>query len=235
MEIINNITRDKITLVICDYISKLKFDGFSNICSFVDKKMKNNKKVIVNNINIDFYELNVEEVINNFLLRYNLKGRNFINKVLNLSTLSVDYLTKDPYLLKDSEKFKLLISLALCLNPSILVIENLSCFLDNKSCREIMNILKKLKREYDKTIVIIDNDIDYFYTVCDDVLVINNNKIITCGKKNVLYDKYDLLKKNKIPIPTYIEFIKYVKNNKHVDVLVRDDVKDIMKDIYRCL
>ena len=68
-----------------------------------------------------------------------------------------------------------------------------------------------------------------------NVLIINNSEVIISGKKNLLFDNYSLLKRKKIPIPVHIEFIKYVKDNTDADMLIRDDVKDIMKDIYRSL
>lgn len=235
MEITNNIVLGKINMIISDYNSTLEFSNCINIKDYINNTVDNKKNVIIDDINLSFYELTVEEVINNFLTKYNLKGKKNLDKVLKLSTLPVYYLKKDPYFLNNSEKFKLLMTLVLALNPKTIIIENMSCFLDNKSRNDIIFVLKKLKREFGKTIVIIDNDIDYFYTICDNILVIHENKLLLEGKKTILYDKYNMLKRKKIPIPICLEFIKYIKDNKNADILVRDDVKDIMKDIYRCL
>ena len=235
MEIMDKIVQDKITMIISDYNTNLEFSDSHNIYEFIEKKVVKKNIVVIDNIKIDFYELSVLDVINKFLTKYNVRGKKFVDKVLKLSTLPVDYLNKDPFLLKESEKFKLLLALVLALNPKVIIIKNISCFSDNKSRDEVMFTLKKLKREYDKTIVIVDNDIDYFYTVSDNVLIIDNSEVIISGKKNLLFDNYSLLKRKKIPIPVHIEFIKYVKDNTDADMLIRDDVKDIMKDIYRSL
>lgn len=231
----DKIVQDKITMIVSDYNTNLEFSDSHNIYEFIEKKVVKKNIVVIDNIKIDFYELSVLDVINKFLTKYNVRGKKFVDKVLKLSTLPVDYLNKDPFLLKESEKFKLLLALVLALNPKVIIIKNISCFLDNKSRDEVMFTLKKLKREYDKTIVIVDNDIDYFYTVSDNVLIIDNSEVIISGKKNLLFDNYSLLKRKKIPIPVHIEFIKYVKDNTDADMLIRDDVKDIMKDIYRSL
>ena len=231
----DKIVQDKITMIISDYNTNLEFSDSHNIYEFIEKKVVKKNIVVIDNIKIDFYELSVLDVINKFLTKYNVRGKKFVDKVLKLSTLPVDYLNKDPFLLKESEKFKLLLALVLALNPKVIIIKNISCFFVIKLIDEVMFTLKKLKREYDKTIVIVDNDIDYFYTVSDNVLIINNSEVIISGKKNLLFDNYSLLKRKKIPIPVHIEFIKYVKDNTDADMLIRDDVKDIMKDIYRSL
>ena len=235
MEIENKFILGKINLLIKDYDSNLLFSNSFNIKDYVYDNILSKDSVIIDNVDLLFYELSVEEVINNFIYKYNLKGKKNIDKLLNLSTLPVYYLKKDPYYLNNSEKFKLLLTLLLSLNPKTIIIKNISCFLDNMCRDEIIFVLKKLRREHGKTIIIIDNDIDYFYTVCDVVLVVHENQLLFQGKKNILYDKYNILKRKKIPIPVCLEFIKYVKDHKCSDILVRDDVKDIMKDIYRCL
>lgn len=236
MEINDLVVKGKITLVIKDYKSVCTLSGSLDIKDLVNNKLKKTNVILINDISdLVFYELRVIDVINKFAFMYNIKGTKFIKQILKLSTLTVDYLEKDPMLLNNSEKFKLILALVLILNPTGIIINNMSCYLDSKSKSEVMFTLKKLRREYNKTIVIIDNDVDYFYSVCDNVIVLNNDKVILSGKKEILFDNYMMLKRKKISIPIYIEFVYYVKQNRNCDMLVRDDVKDIMKDIYRSL
>lgn len=225
-------------MVIKDYNSLFEIEGAVDIRDLIDNNLVKPKVILINDISdIIFYELRVVDVINKFAFKYNVKGTKFINQILKLSTLSSDYLEKDPMFLNDSEKFKLILALVLILNPTMIIINNISCYFDSKSKAEIMFTLKRLKREHNKTIVINDNDIDYFYSVSDNVIVIDDNKLILNGKKEILFENFKMLKKKKISIPIYTEFVYYVKENKgsDIDILVRDDVKDIMKDIYRSL
>lgn len=238
MEIKKQVEKGKITMIIKDYISTFDYENVVNIKDLIDNNLNKTKIILIDDIDsIIFYELRVVDVINKFAFKYNVKGTKFINQILKLSTLSSDYLEKDPMFLNDSEKFKLILALVLMLNPTTIIINNLSCYLDNKSRDDVLFTLKRLKREHNKTIIINDNDVDYCYSVSDNVIVIKNNEIILEGKKDKLYYNINMLKKKNIPIPIYVEFIDYVKSNKgnDIDVLVRDDVKDIMKDIYRSL
>ena len=236
MEIKKDMFDNKITMVIKDYISEFKVEGQIDIKDIIDNKINNPKIICINDIsNINFYDFSVLDVINKFMNKYNKKGKKYIKDVFNLSTLSLDYLKKDPVELNESEKFKFVLSLVLMLNPSCIVINNMSCYLDSRSRDDIVFTLKKLKRVYKKNIYIIDNDIDYNYRFCDNVLVLLNEEVILHDKKELLYDNYSILKRKKISIPIYIEFIKEAKKKNEDELLIRDDVKDIMKDIYRSL
>lgn len=233
---IKDFTKGKITMVIGNKEVDSSELEVIDISSLLNNYMLKPKIIGISNIdNINLYHMTVGELINNFLLKYSKKGNKFINQILKLSTLSVDYLNVDPLLLSSSEKYKLLLALALSLNPKLVVIKDISCYLDRKSMNEVMFTLKKLKREFNKTFIIIDNDVDYFYSVADNVMVIEEQECLLNDKKEVLYDNYTMLKKKKFPIPICIEFIYYVKKNHDTDLLIRDDVKDIMKDIYRSL
>ena len=236
MEINNKMLDNKITMVIKDNDSQFVVNNCYDISILLEKKNIKSKIISINDINdIKFHDFSVFDIINKFMSKYNKKGKKFMHEVLRLSTLSLDYLNKDPFELNDSEKFKLILALVLMLNPSTIVINNMSCYLDNKSCNDIMFTLKKLKRDYKKTIFIIDNDVDYMFKVCDNVIILSNNELLLHDKKEKIYDNYAMLKRRKISFPIYIEFLYKAKKSHVNDMLIRDDVKDIMKDIYRSL
>ena len=104
MEIMDKIVQDKITMIISDYNTNLEFSDSHNIYEFIEKKVVKKNIVVIDNIKIDFYELSVLDVINKFLTKYNVRGKKFVDKVLKLSTLPVDYLNKDPFFLNISIK-----------------------------------------------------------------------------------------------------------------------------------
>ena len=236
MEINKKMFDKKITMVIKDSKSSFIINDCSDIGTLLKEKVSKPKVISINNLNdIKFHDFSIYDIINKFMSKYNKKGKKFINEILKLSTLSLDYLKKDPLEINNSEKFKLVLALVLMLNPQVIIINNMSCYLDCKSRKEIMFTLKKLKRDYNKTIYIVDNDVDYMYSVCDNVLILVDNEIILHDKKDKIYYNYNLLKRKNVSIPIYIEFIYNAKKKHENDMLIRDDVKDIMKDIYRSL
>ena len=231
-----NMLDNKITMVIKDYNSEFSVEDSVDIKELLDRKIDKVKIISINDISdVLFHEFSVYEVVNKFMNKYNKKGKKFLKDIFNLSTLSLDYLKKDPYNLNESEKFKLVLVLVLILNPKVIIINNMSCFLDNSSRNDIVFTLKKLKRVYKKTIIIVDNDVDYVYKVADNVIVLVDNNVLLNDKKECIYEEYNNLKRNKVSIPIYIEFIKEARKKNKEELLIRDDVKDIMKDIYRSL
>ena len=236
MEINKNMLDNKITIVIKDNKSTFNVENSYDIGKLLNNKIPKVKIININDIhNIKFHDFTVYDIINKFMSKYNKKGKKFMLEILRLSTLSIDILKKDPFELNESEKFKLILAMTLMINPNTIIINNMSCFLDNKSIKEIIFTLKKLKRDYKKTIYLIDNDIDYFYSVSDNVIILDNNELILHDKKEKIYNIYNTLKKRKISIPIYIDFIYKAKKKHPNELLIRDDVKDIMKDIYRSL
>ena len=138
MEINKLIDKGKITMIIKDYESLLEIDGSVDIKDLIDNTLVKPKIIEINDINDTiFYELRVADVINKFAFKYNVKGTKFINQILKLSTLSSDYLEKDPMFLSDSEKFKLILALVLILNPTMIIINNISCYFDSKSKQKL--------------------------------------------------------------------------------------------------
>lgn len=152
---------------------------------------------------------------------------------LKMVNLDKSFLKKDPLKLSHSEMKKLSIAKALIINPSILVLDDPTSSLDYNSKKNLIKLLKMIKRRYNKTIIIATQDMEFSHLVSDKVIAINEGKIVAVGDKYTIYKNMNLLRKNRISIPKIIELEYYMYESKKIKLSFRDDVNDLVKDILR--
>ncbi len=86
---------------------------------------------------------------------------------------------------------------------------------------------------YGKTILLVSNNIDFIYPFVDYYYVMNDGEVVLEGDKELFYDKQNKLKEYSVDIPQIVEFINLAFVRKSVILHHRNDIKDLMKDIYR--
>lgn len=178
---------------------------------------------------------NVREELEFVIKNYNYKLydiENRVNDSLKLVGLTDKYLDLNPFNLSLSERKKLSLAMALVFNPKILVLENISLSLDNKSKSDLVKLIKRLKYRYKKTIIIVSNDSDFVHMVTDNVYIINKGKIVSSGDKYTIFSDYDNLLKYDILMPKIMCFSYLVKQKKK-KFSYWDDINDLIKDVYK--
>ena len=170
------------------------------------------------------------------LKRYNYKLDNIVKRIedsLKMVELPLEYLDRNPFELSSGEKELLSLAVTLSLNPKLIIIDDPTTYLDNKKEEYLIKLLKKLKKNYNKTIIIFSNDIEFITKVTDNYLLLKNGKIYSEGNNKDLLNSGDKLKKAGIEVPKIIDFISDVKKKKNIDLESTFDIKELMKDIYR--
>lgn len=188
--------------------------------------------MVIQNVDNSFFERKVEDHMAYQLKVYNYKvSKKRINDSLKMVGLSGSFLSRKIKTLSDSERFKVALATVLSINPKVLILDDPTCFLDEKLKNELINLLKIMKHKYNKTILILSNDTDFLLKLVDYIYVIHNNKVLLHGNK---YDvlKSSKLKKTNIHIPDIIEFqMKFEKMGK-IKIEYRDNINDLIKDVY---
>jgi len=156
-----------------------------------------------------------------------LKVRNEINKekLLKIFNFDVSIYNKNIYEFSSGEKKEIAILKVLSDNPDLIVLDDPFSNLDYKIKIKLVNILKKLKNDYNKTIIIKSSNIKDLYFVCDNISVFNKSKMLY----NV--EKKDFINKFKDFEP--IEFSEYLLKEKNRKIGYYDNVKDLIKAVYR--
>lgn len=179
---------------------------------------------------------NVREEISFGLKKYNYKIDMLDKRIedsLKMVGLDNSYLDRNPFDLSSGEKCLLALGVVLSLNPKLLIIDEPTLYLDNKNMEYLIKLIKKLKNNYHKTIIIFTSDIEFAIRLTDNYVILKNGKICSSGTSKELLNNIPRLKSSGIEIPRIIEFINVVNKKKNINLDMTFDIKELMKDIYR--
>ena len=107
-----------------------------------------------------------------------------------------------------------------------------SLILDYNEQVELIKLLKSLKMKFDIQFKIVSNDTDFLISLVDYVFIKNRGIIIAQGSKYEILGNEKLLLENNIKIPDIISFKNYVYKRIGIKLTNRDNVNDLIKDIY---
>ena len=162
----------------------------------------------------------------------NSKTKSFdVDDILKIIDLDKDKLDKQLYLLSKSEISKILLGSVLIQDRDLLILDSIDSMLDYKTKSLLIKFLRSLKVRYGRTIIISSNDIDFIHSVCDEVVLLNDKPIVM--DKYKIFNNEKLIKDSNIEIPKLIEISNLIYKKKNIKIGYRDDIKDLIKDMYR--
>lgn len=172
-----------------------------------------------------------------FALKYfrysNERVHKQVSNALIMVGLDENFLDRNVFNLSGGEKRKVAIASILVFNPKVVVLDEPTVGLDYKSKKRMMTLIKKLKDRYNKTVIIVSHDIDMLNVIADDLIVINEGKIVMSGSKNEVFKNTSLFSNIGLKLPKIIEFTGKVVTEKGIVLGRHTDIKDLIKDIYR--
>ena len=143
-------------------------------------------------------------------------------ELIKLVGLDESYLDKSPFELSGGEMRKVALCGILALEPKVLILDEPTVALDYQSREEIMAMVKRLKEEFDMTIVLVTHNMDYVLEYADKVFVLKNGEISFEGKVEDLFLNEQVLKENSLELPGVLKFYKKLEaNNIVLDVFPR--------------
>ena len=109
-----------------------------------------------------------------------------------------------PHQLSGGEKQKIAIASLLTMKPEILVLDEPTSNLDPKSRIEIFKIVQKLNRK-GMTVVVVEHETNFISTA-DNILILNEGRIVRYGTPKKIFREADFLKKIGVRVPEIVEF-----------------------------
>ena len=183
-----------------------------------------------------FFNLTVKKEVEFGLLSFNYRTNEKDKRVsdaLKMVGLDDSYLERDPFKLSNGEQRKVAIASILVFNPKIIVFDEPTIGLDYDSKKNLIKLIRMLKTRYSKTIIIISHDIDFIHSISDYVILLDKGNLILTGNKYDILANPSALEYYNLPMPKVVEFSYKVLKNKGIKMGYRDDVNDLLKDIYR--
>lgn len=142
-----------------------------------------------------------------------------------------DKLHEKPRNLSGGQCQRVAIARALTLNPKILLCDEATSALDPKTTHDILSLLKRIKKQYDITIIMVTHQMEVIKEVCDEIAILKDGELVEVGKTDQLFisnntSLKELTNEDEI-IPTKginikIYFPKESSNNALITKMARD-------------
>ena len=89
-----------------------------------------------------------------------------------------------PYELSGGMQQRICLCIALICEPDILILDECTSFLDSNSKTEILNVIKKIQKERNLTLIMISHDFKELYSMCNKIAIMRNGSLIELGLKD---------------------------------------------------
>jgi len=198
------------------------------------KKIRKNIGYVFQNPEEQFFTNSVKEEIKFSLKKYKYRLDKIDERVLkSLKMVGLDetFLNRNPFTLSKGEQEKLALAIALSLNPKILILDEPTTYLDDKSTNELIDLLLRIKEKYNKTIIIVSNDINFINKISNNVIMLKKGKVILKINKDKILDNIDKIKKSGMEIPKILEFINIASKYKNKKFIYTDNLDKLVSEI----
>lgn len=140
-------------------------------------------------------------------------------KLVNMS----EFLSKEPHKLSGGQKQRVAIAGALAMEQDILILDEATSMLDPEGTEEIITLIKKLNREYHKTIITITHDLE-FASSADRLVVLKGGQKILEGTPDVVFREQELLESSHLELPFALKLYNQLEKESSVDQHVMEAI-----------
>lgn len=155
-----------------------------------------------------------------------------VSDALKMVGLDDSYRERNPFSLSNGEMRKVAIASVLAFNPKVIILDEPTIGLDTVSKQTFLRMLKTLKNRYHKTIIVVSHDVNMIHRIVDYLFVLDKGKLVLEGDKYEVFGNEEL-EQYGVARPYVMEFSYQVWKKKGIKLGYRDEINDLIKDIYR--
>lgn len=143
-----------------------------------------------------------------------------INEVSQLVDMS-EYLDREPETLSGGQKQRVAIAGLIACDLDLFIFDEATSMLDPKGTNEVIEVIKKLNKDFNKTIITITHDLE-LACLSDQTIILKDGKIIFNDITKKLFNDEEILKSSNLKLPKTVELINKLdkeKNKKEIEKL----------------
>ena len=158
----------------------------------------------------------------------------------SMEAVGLDYETykdKSPFDLSGGQKRRVAIAGVIAMNPEVLILDEPTAGLDPGGRDEIFNLIKKLHRDNNITIILSSHSMDDMAKLAQTIIVMNHGKIEFMGTPREVFTSHAArLREIGLDVPQVLELATKLRNkgfDVRPDVLTVEEIKDEILKVMR--
>ena len=158
----------------------------------------------------------------------------------SMEAVGLDYETykdKSPFDLSGGQKRRVAIAGVIAMNPEVLILDEPTAGLDPGGRDEIFNLIKKLHRDNNITIILSSHSMDDMAKLAQTIIVMNHGKIEFMGTPREVFTSHAArLREIGLDVPQVLELATRLRNKGfdiRPDVLTVEEIKDEILKVMR--
>lgn len=143
-----------------------------------------------------------------------------------------EYRKNAPHLLSGGQKQRIAIAGILAMKPQCIILDEATSMLDPIGRKEIMNVLKKLNKEENITIIHVTHHMDEA-AMGDRVIVIDQGSVVLDGRPGEVFSNVEKVKKLGLDVPQVTELLYELNKqgyNFPLDILNVDSAYEVLAE-----
>lgn len=137
--------------------------------------------------------------------------KNRISEICNVVGIKEEYFQKSPFDLSGGEKRRVAIAGVMAMRPEVLILDEPIAGLDPKGRREIIEMVRRYRKTYNATVIIISHNMEDMASLADKLLVLNNGELCMFDTVYNVFSRGEELKKIGLGVPMVTKVLETIK------------------------